>query len=33
VEIYESARRHGIEVEDILHDDEHALAVGEHIAT
>jgi hypothetical protein len=29
VEIYESARRHGIEVEDILHAVEHALAVGE----
>jgi hypothetical protein len=29
VEIYRSARRHGIEDEDILHAVEHALAVGE----
>ena len=29
MEIYESARRHGIEAEDILHAVEHALAVGE----
>jgi hypothetical protein len=29
VEIYRSARRHGIADEDILHAVEHALAVGE----
>ncbi|MGE3449458.1 MAG: toxin [Microbacteriaceae bacterium] len=29
MEIYQSARRHGIEDEDILHAVEHALAVGE----
>jgi len=29
VEIYESARRHGIADEDMLHVVEHALAVGE----
>lgn len=29
MEIYESARRHGIDDEDILHAVEHALAVGE----
>jgi hypothetical protein len=29
VEIYRSARRHGIADEDILHAAEHALAVGE----
>jgi alkylhydroperoxidase/carboxymuconolactone decarboxylase family protein YurZ len=28
VEIYRSARRHGIEDEDILHAVEHALAVS-----
>jgi hypothetical protein len=30
VEIYRSARRHGIADEDIRHAVEHALAVGEH---
>jgi hypothetical protein len=29
VEIYRSARRHGIADEDIVHAVEHALAVGE----
>jgi hypothetical protein len=29
VEIYRSARRHGIAEEDIVHAVEHALAVGE----
>ncbi len=29
MEIYQSARRHGIADEDILHAVEHALAVGE----
>ncbi len=29
MEIYQSARRHGIEDEDVQHAVEHALAVGE----
>ncbi|MGH9191185.1 MAG: hypothetical protein ACRDZ0_01750 [Acidimicrobiales bacterium] len=29
MEIYESARRHGIEDEDILHAVEHAVAIGD----